>query len=244
MKMKRAAVFLIALLTLSGTSVLHAQKEFPVWSEGLFAHIYSKYGEDASKRLREVYIFIKVHLNDPVDVQLTEVNDYMNELTWIADSELWKQPDYWATPFETITTFGGDCEDIAIAKYTVLLLMGVPDDNLGFAHVVTASGEHHMVLLYQGAEQKESLILDNQRPDIQPASERTDLIGVYVFKNDGALFIIKDEGNAQRTVKSRKENHQLKKWLTAKERARNNTASLIQYNDGQPLGPDWVSESR
>lgn len=240
MKTKIAAIVLAALLTLSGTSVLQAQKEFPVWSEGLFAHIYTKYGEEASKRLREVYIFIKVHLNDPVEVQLEEVNEYLNGMTWIADSDLWKQPDYWATPFETITTFGGDCEDIAIAKYTVLRLMGVPDDHMGFAHVVTSTGEHHMVLLYQKSDQDDVLILDNQRPDIQPAPERKDLIGVYAFKNDGTLILIKDEGDAKRTVKSRQENRQLKKWLTAKERARENSKSLVAFNEGKPLQPDWT----
>ena len=88
---------------------LHAEKQFPVWDEGVFGEIYKRHGEKAAARLRDVYQFMIVHLNDPVEQQLEAVNDYMNELTWIADSDLWKQPDYWATPFETITTFGGDC---------------------------------------------------------------------------------------------------------------------------------------
>jgi predicted transglutaminase-like cysteine proteinase len=67
--------------------------------------VAKRHGEQASARLRDVYQFMIVHLNDPVEEQLEAVNDYMNELTWIADSDLWKQPDYWATPFETITTF-------------------------------------------------------------------------------------------------------------------------------------------
>lgn len=92
--------------------------------------------------MRDVYQFIVVHLNEPVETQLEAVNDYMNDLTWIADSELWTQSDYWARPFETITAFEGDCEDIAIAKYLVLLLLGVPDEHLGFAHVITAKKEH------------------------------------------------------------------------------------------------------
>ena len=94
-----------------------AQREFPDWDQGVYAEINRRHGEKAAQRMIDVVQFVKVHLNDPIEVQLEAVNDYMNEMTWIADSELWKQPDYWATPFETISTFGGDCEDIAIAKY-------------------------------------------------------------------------------------------------------------------------------
>jgi len=155
--------------------------------------------------------------------QLEEVNDYMNEMTWIADSELWKQPDYWATPFETITTFGGDCEDIAIAKYLVLRLMGVDDNHLGFAHVITFKKEYHMVLLHADPGKDRTLILDNQHQDVKSSEDRPDLLGVYVFQNDGSVYTIKDEGNAKRSVKGKLENKRLKKWLTAKENAQQKT---------------------
>ena len=219
---------------------LHAEKQFPVWDEGVFGEIYKRHGEKAAARLRDVYQFMIVHLNDPVEQQLEAVNDYMNDLTWIADSDLWKQPDYWATPFETITTFGGDCEDIAIAKYAVLVMMGIPDDHMGFAHVVTTQNEHHMILVYQASEKEPAFILDNQNPDVKKAKERKDLIAVYVFQNNGKIFIIKDEGDAKRTVKATKENQRLQKWLTAKERSKSNTESFVAFNNGQSLIPDWA----
>jgi len=216
------------------------KKEFPDWDQGVHAEINKRHGEEAAKRMIDVVQFIKVHLNDPVETQLEAVNDYMNEMTWIADSDLWKQPDYWATPFETITTFGGDCEDIAIAKYLLLRLMGIDDKNLGFAHVITSKKEHHMVLLYADPEKDHTLILDNQYKGVKNSKDRPDLLGVYVFQNDGTVFTIKDEGNAKRSVKSKLENKRLEKWLTAKERSAKTTKSLIPFNGGRPLAPDWI----
>ncbi len=249
MKMIAPAVLgLAALLLLGSAPLLAAKKEFPPWSEGVYAEVKriidekqgGNRGAMASARLRSMWQFISVHLHDPIEMKLEAVNDELNGLTWIADSDLWKKDDYWATPFETITTFGGDCEDIAIAKYAVLRLMAVPDEHLGFAHVVTKQGEHHMVLVYKSPDLDRALILDNQNPDVKPADERPDLIGVYIFQNDGTIYIIKDEGNAQRTIKSRQENKQLKKWLTVKERARANIESFIPFNDGKPLIPEWA----
>lgn len=219
------------------------KKEFPVWDEGVYAEINKRHGEKAARRMIDVIQFIKVHLNEPVEKQLEAVNDYMNEMTWIADSELWKQPDYWATPFETITTFGGDCEDIAIAKYLVLRLMGVPDDQLGFAHVFNSKKEQHMVLIYKASEETEAMVLDNENPDVKPASERPDLIAVYIFRNDGTTFLIKDEGDGERNLKSTLENKRLEKWLTAKERSQKNAESLVPFNNGRPLTPDWMQKA-
>ena len=237
------AVLLLAVqLTCFAPPPAAAQGEFPDWDQGVYAEINRRHGEKAAQRMMDVVQFVKVHLNDSVEEQLEAVNDYMNEMTWIADSELWKQPDYWATPFETITTFGGDCEDIAIAKYLVLLLLGVPDEHMGFAHVITSEKEHHMVLLYRASENDSVLILDNKDADVKTAQDRPDLIGVYIFRNDGTVITIKDEGDARRSVKETLEGKRLEKWQTAKARSRENTESYIPFNDGKPLAPDWLKE--
>ena len=86
------------------------------------------------------------------------------------------------------------------------------------------------------------MVLDNQHPDVKPASQRPDLLGVYIFRNDGTTFIIKDEGDASRSVKETIENKRLKKWLTAKQRARENTEGLIPFNEGRPFAPDWLMD--
>jgi len=239
MKYTRLLTASLCFLLLISTSPAWATKDFPPWDEGVFAEVAKRHGEKAAARLRDVYSLIIVYINDPVADQLEAVNEYMNELKWIADSELWKQEDYWATPFETVTTFGGDCEDIAIAKYTVLRLMGVPDADLGFAHVITSKGENHMVLIYKNAENV-ALILDNQHSQIVAADKRTDLRAVYVFQNDGTVFVIKDDGKGARSILQKRENTNLSKWLTVKERAKENSGSYMPFNEGRPLAPEWA----
>lgn len=252
--MKMRIVLLLLCTLFWNTALAESGKQFPPWSEDLYAEVKrridEKQGGDrgaaASARLRDMWQLITVHLNAPIEQKLEVVNDEMNTLAWIADSDLWKKEDYWATPFETITTFGGDCEDIAIAKYTMLRLMGVPQNHMGFAHVLTSKGEHHMVLLFKNDKMDHSLILDNQIPAIKSAKERPDLIAVYAFqesadkKDQTKVYVIKDKGGANRSLMGTKENQKLKKWIGVKKRARENTQSLIPFNDGRPLVPDWV----
>ena len=40
------------------------------------------------------------------------------------DTEIWGEPDYWATVLETLGRGAGDCEDFSIAKYVTLKAMG------------------------------------------------------------------------------------------------------------------------
>jgi len=236
-------LFLLFFQIIFECSFAADKREFPAWNEGVYAEINRRLGAKATARIIDVIQFIKVHLNDPVEIQLEVVNDYMNEMDWIADRDLWKQEDYWATPFETITKFGGDCEDIAIAKYMVLRLMGIPDDKLGFAYVVTKQKENHMVMIYETSA-GEIMVLDNQFPEVKPAKKRPDLIAVYIFRNDGTVFLIKDNGNANRSLKTILKEKSLQKWLTAKERYIKDTESYIPYNGGKPLAPDWVKPSK
>jgi predicted transglutaminase-like cysteine proteinase len=216
------------------------KNEFVPWEDSVFAEVEKKHGAAAAERLRKVHDFIIANQFKPVKEKLELVNDKMNGLPWIADPDIWKKEDYWATPFETLTTFGGDCEDIAIAKYVVLRLMGVPDDKLGFAYVQTSNKERHMVMIYKEGPNTPALILDNQHPDVVSAPKRRDLLAIYAFKNDGTLFLITDDGKSDRKLKARIENKRLEKWASAKERARKNREYYEQFNGGRPLIPDWI----
>lgn len=83
------------------------------------------------------------HLPD----QMQAVNQFINRQRYIVDPENWGVEDYWATPLQFLFR-NGDCEDYAIAKYTLLKRLGVPaqnmrivvlqDLNLGVAHAVLA----------------------------------------------------------------------------------------------------------
>ena len=65
---------LIAAVCVIGVGLLtfpcFAKKEFPEWSEKVFAEVTKRHGDKASARLRDVYELIRKHLNDPVDEQL------------------------------------------------------------------------------------------------------------------------------------------------------------------------------
>ncbi|MEJ2136116.1 MAG: hypothetical protein P8X86_12845 [Desulfofustis sp.] len=64
-----AALLLALHLTYFAPPSAAAQKEFPDWDQGVYAEINRRHGEKAAQRMIDVVQFVKVHLNDPVDVQ-------------------------------------------------------------------------------------------------------------------------------------------------------------------------------
>jgi len=226
----------ILILSIIGVTSSLAGHVFEPWEDGVFVAMGEKHGPDAEKRIRKIMDVIIANHDKPVMEKLKLTNDFLNNIPWIADPDLWKREDYWATPFETLTTFGGDCEDIAIGKYAMLRLMGIPDDALGFAYVETRDKERHMVLLYKENDTTPAYVLDNQVPDVMTGPKRGDLLAIYVFQNDGRLYIIGDDGK-KRYVKKEFTGRKFEKWATAKERAKANRKKYEKYNGGRPLFP-------
>ena len=124
-KLKFIAIFLLLFCPNS-----FADLKLNPWSEKVFDQIEKEFGGAASKRMRNIYQLILDNEDKPVRVKLEVANNALNALPWITDREKWNADDYWATPFETLTQFGGDCEDMAIGKFMVLRLMGIPKKNL------------------------------------------------------------------------------------------------------------------
>ena len=97
----------------------------------------------------------------PLKTMADKVNDFVNESRYIVDSKNWGKSDYWATPVEFLRR-GGDCEDFAIAKYTALRALGVPESRLRIAivHDNLKNIPHAILIVYtdQGA-----YLLDNQQ---------------------------------------------------------------------------------
>jgi len=120
-------------------------------------------------------------------------NEVINRIiTWQDDQKVWNQPDYWATPLETLSKKMGDCEDFAIIKYFSLKNEGVPISQLRLVYVKAKNGngagsseQAHMVLAYYATPDSEPLILDNMINDIRPASRRPDLTPVFSFNSEG-----------------------------------------------------------
>jgi len=121
--------------------------------------------------------------------RLKEVNDFFNRrLAFKDDAVVWGVPDYWAAPLESLEKRAGDCEDYAIAKYFSLAATGVPTARLRMVYVrarLQGQSLAHMVLAYYPQPGAEPLILDNLRPEVLPASQRTDLTPVFSFNTEG-----------------------------------------------------------
>lgn len=96
----------------------------------------------------------------PLDKMVTRVNDIMNAKRYVSDQTNYGQTDYWATPVEFFKK-GGDCEDYAIAKYTALKALGVPENRLRIAIVqdLQKNIPHAVLIVYTDSGAK---VLDNQ----------------------------------------------------------------------------------
>ena len=124
--------------------------------------------------------------------RLTTLNEFFNRrVVFTADSEVWGQTDYWASPLETLGKGRGDCEDYVIAKFFSLMAAGVAQAKLRLVYVRAVIGgpggalQAHMVLAYYAQPGAEPLILDNLIGEIRPASRRPDLEPVFSFNSEG-----------------------------------------------------------
>lgn len=152
----------------------------------------NRYGEPGLAAVTDWLRLIDLARDQPVDVQLSRVNEFFNGRTvFQSDAEVWQQADYWATPLEMMARGRGDCEDFAIAKYVSLLALGVPQSRLRLIYVravVEGTGGAsvaHMVLGYYADPSGEPQVLDNLLGHIEPASARTDLTPFFSFNGEG-----------------------------------------------------------
>lgn len=166
------------------------------FSQNLLNYVARRFSPDAPKRL----LIWQRLLNDmkageavgarqgesrAQALTLRKTNEFLNQVPYISDMALWGQEDYWASPVEMLSAFGGDCEDYSIAKYLSLKELGIPIERLRITYVKARSvGESHMVLAYYPTPDADPLILDNLLKEIKPASQRPDLEPVYSFNDD------------------------------------------------------------
>lgn len=150
----------------------------------------------ADERLALWQQLIHEHRDSTEQEKLAQVNAFFNRhVVFLNDQVLWQQRDYWATPKETLTIGGGDCEDYAIAKYMTLKQLGVDEEKLRLTYVKAITlNQAHMVLTYFEHKRAEPLVLDNLITDIKPASQRQDLLPVYSFNGTG-LWLSKAKGD-------------------------------------------------
>ncbi|MBT4519583.1 MAG: hypothetical protein HOC23_06225 [Halieaceae bacterium] len=235
-----AVVIFITVLTTFHSVSFATQTGHQPWADTVFTYIKKTYGPTAEQRMRKIESIIAINYNKPVMQKLDITNYAMNHLPWIADRKKYNADDYWATPLETIATFGGDCEDIAISKFVMLRHMGIPAKHLRLAYVkIIRTGESHMVLLYVEnphlpIPQQRSLVLDNYVGRILPGKERTDLIAVYAVDGDNNVVLFNDDG-VKRTVKATVSKAKYAKLDKVKEQIAANQDKYQALNGGRPL---------
>ena len=172
------------------------------WSDSLYAQFAKEYGETAANRMRYFYDIVQTNRSNPILEKLEIANSTLNQLEWVSDQDAWNVEDYWATPVELIAKAGGDCEDMAIAKFVMLRMMGVSARNLylGYGKLITRN-ESHMVLVWSNDERTDVRVLDNFDKEVKPAKERMDLQAIYLTDVNGHVILIDDDGT-QRSIKS------------------------------------------
>ena len=107
--------------------------------------------------------------------QMDSVNRYVNRYPYIEDIVNWGVEDYWATVYE-FQRKSGDCEDYAIAKFTSLRALGVPNDDMRIEIVqdLNLGGILHAVLIV--FDQGKVYVLDNQIKQVMLA------VDIYHYK--------------------------------------------------------------
>ncbi|MEM6811413.1 MAG: transglutaminase-like cysteine peptidase [Pseudomonadota bacterium] len=135
-------------------------KAFTKWT-GMFERFNATLNNNkAPKEIVQLKNNIQGLQHLPLNRMASQVNDIINKTRYIEDNKNYGASDYWATPVEFFQR-GGDCEDFAIAKYTALRALGVPDSRLRIAIVQDQKKNipHAVLIVYtdQGA-----MILDNQ----------------------------------------------------------------------------------
>jgi len=136
-------------------------KAFTKWTE-----MFERFDRElqAGKGYQELQIWraeLSRYQDASIRVMAQRVNDYVNKTAYVVDQKMWGKSDYWATPVEFLVRGAGDCEDFAIAKYTALRALGVPDDRLRVAivHDNVKNIPHAVLIVYT---ESGPVILDNQ----------------------------------------------------------------------------------
>lgn len=163
-------------------------------SDALLQWAEKRHGPEGRQRVEAWRVLMLRSRSLDEHQKLAMVNEFVNRLDFSSDLQHWQQPDYWATPLETLASGGGDCEDFSIAKYFTLIALGVAEAKLRMTYVKALRlNQAHMVVTYFSTPGTTPLVLDNLVPAIHRASERPDLIPVYSF-NGAGLWLARQRG--------------------------------------------------
>lgn len=226
----RTGFFITGLVLLAG--LVAAAPDFDLMSQ----LAGQRFGMEGRRAIIEWRQFMTKTDTLPEGDQLRAVNEFINlKVRFGNDTTIWQQPDYWATPLETLSRGQGDCEDFAIAKYATLKLLGVPGEKLRLTYVKARIGgmysqvaQAHMVLSYYPTPIEIPLILDNLVSDIMPASQRRDLYPIFSFSIEN-LWV----GSSAQPAASA--SARLSRWRDVLNRMRAEGLSVLFEAEKKPL---------
>ena len=118
--------------------------------------------------------------------RLQAVNRWVNRnIDYAEDRAIWSRRDYWATAEETIAIGKGDCEDLAILKYQILVALGVDrrDLYLTLARDLARNADHAVLIVRHGGSY---YLLDNATDAILPANVAYDYRPTLSFNSQSA----------------------------------------------------------
>ncbi|HEY8191909.1 MAG TPA: transglutaminase-like cysteine peptidase, partial [Alphaproteobacteria bacterium] len=120
----------------------------------------------------------------PAVAAVEKVNETVNSFPFIDDHDLTRKSDYWQTPAEFVSHGGGDCEDFAIAKYSWLQVLGIPEQSMRIAIVSDAvRGKPHALLLVDLKDRK--LALDNRTKETESHIVMAQYTPIFSFNREG-----------------------------------------------------------
>jgi hypothetical protein len=105
--------------------------------------------------------------------------------------------DHWSSPFETLQTHRGDCEDYAIVKYVALLQAGLSHDDVKIVILRNLlPKEDHVVVAARVDGQW--LILDNRRLALVRDTKMVGSTPKFVLDEDGTRRFVLANRDGQR----------------------------------------------
>ena len=114
-------------------------------------------------------------------IRLAYINRAVNlAVKYTSDTRAHGIPDHWATPFDTLESGKGDCEDYAITKFALLRAMNWPAKDLRIVLVyISRKREYHAVEAARLGH--DWLILDNALSGISPDTKLPNYRPLFVI---------------------------------------------------------------
>jgi len=179
------------LLGKQGARYTIPQGKFPKWDEMLFhwsktqglVDDFCEPGLFSTCFLRELQDLVKNIKSKTPWEQINIVNDFVNQIRYREDIEIYGVSDYWAIPHEFFDNELGDCEDYSLTKYFALKDIGFKTDDLQIAVVKDVNiNIYHAVLTVKYNGQK--YILDNRLAYVMSDKKFSHYQVIYTINED------------------------------------------------------------